>query len=64
VGVGNPDSIAPRRRDTYNECPTWLADAHADLDRAVLEAYRWPAELDDGSILERLLVLNLDREPA
>jgi type II restriction/modification system DNA methylase subunit YeeA len=48
----------------YNERPTWLANAHADLDRSVLDAYGWPPDLDDGSILERLLAQNLEREPA
>jgi hypothetical protein len=47
----------------YNERPTWLANAHADLDRAVLDAYGWPADLADDGVLERLLALNLEREP-
>lgn len=46
----------------YNERPTWLADAHRDLDTAVLAAYGWPADLPDEAILERLLELNLSRE--
>jgi hypothetical protein len=29
-----------------------------------LDAYGWPDDLSDESILERLLALNLDREPA
>jgi hypothetical protein len=48
----------------YNQHPSWLANAHADLDRAVLDAYGWPVELDADGILERLLALNLEREPA
>jgi type II restriction/modification system DNA methylase subunit YeeA len=48
----------------YNERPTWLIDAHRDLDRAVLDAYGWPAILDDALILERLLAVNQEREPA
>jgi hypothetical protein len=28
----------------YNQRPTWLENAHLDLDRAVLAAYGWPAE--------------------
>ena len=44
--------------------PTWLANAHADLDRAVLDAYGWPADHADEAVLERLLALNLAREPA
>lgn len=48
----------------YNERPTWLADAHATLDRAVWAAYGWPeppTETDDETILSRLLALNLER---
>jgi hypothetical protein len=48
----------------YNQRPTWLANAHASLDAAVLAAYGWPADLPDDEILARLLALNLDREPA
>jgi len=48
----------------YNERPTWLQNAHAALDRAVLDAYGWPADLPEGEILARLLDLNLQREPA
>jgi len=57
------DELAPRTlTNLYNERPTWLANAHAELDRAVLDAYGWPADLDDDGILERLLALNLERE--
>jgi len=45
----------------YNARPTWLGLAHQKLDRAVLAAYGWPADLSDDQILERLLVLNLER---
>lgn len=48
----------------YNQYPDWLRIAHDGLDRAVFAAYGWPedtAELADDEILERLLVLNLDR---
>jgi type II restriction/modification system DNA methylase subunit YeeA len=48
----------------YNERPTWLANAHASLDRAVWAAYAWPEppeETDDETILSRLLALNLER---
>ena len=51
----------------YNRNPAWLQDDHAALDRAVFDAYGWPeepADLDDDTILERLLELNLQREPA
>ena len=54
------DELAPRTlTNLYNERPTWLANAHADLDLAVLDAYAWPPDLDDNEVLERLLELNL-----
>ncbi|MGC4192862.1 MAG: hypothetical protein QM589_17085 [Thermomicrobiales bacterium] len=48
----------------YNARPTWLANAHATLDRAVWTAYGWtddPADTTDEQILERILALNLER---
>jgi hypothetical protein len=45
----------------YNERPTWLDLAHTKLDRAVLDAYGWPHDIDDQEILARLLALNLAR---
>jgi hypothetical protein len=45
----------------YNQRPSWLANLHAALDRAVWTAYGWtgdPAETTDEQILERLLALN------
>lgn len=45
----------------YNERPAWLDLAHRKLDEAVFDAYGWPADLLDEAILERLLVLNLER---
>jgi hypothetical protein len=45
----------------YNERPEWLANAHAQLDEAVFEAYGWNPTLSDEEILERLLALNLER---
>ena len=63
---GNPALNATdlRRRtltNLYNRRPTWLANAHAALDAAVADAYGWPADLPDATILERLLALNLAR---
>jgi type II restriction/modification system DNA methylase subunit YeeA len=48
----------------YNQRPTWLQDAHARLDAAVLDAYGWPADLPDDQLLARLLEENLSRAPA
>jgi type II restriction/modification system DNA methylase subunit YeeA len=63
-GLDEPQLATRTLTNLYNDCPTWLANAHSDLDRAVLDAYGWPDDLSDESILERLLALNLDREPA
>lgn len=54
----------------YNARPTWLANAHAALDRAVWAAYGWPAgdgpggtpaDTPEDTILARLLALNAER---
>lgn len=45
----------------YNTYPTWLQNAHVNLDNAVADAYGWPADLSDHQILESLLSLNLHR---
>ena len=42
----------------YNERPSWLANAHRELDGAVAAAYGWPYDLDDDEVLSRLLVMN------
>ena len=47
----------------YNQRPTWLVLAHQKLDSAVFAAYGWPDTLSDDEILERLLTLNLRRDP-
>jgi hypothetical protein len=38
-----------------------LDDLHYGLDTAVLAAYGWPPDLDEETVLERLLALNLAR---
>ncbi len=48
----------------YNQRPEWLAQAHRQLDDAVLAAYGWPDTLSDDAILARLLELNLSRKAA
>ncbi len=61
----DPDELSKRTlTNLYNARPTWLQHAHAALDTAALAAYGWPADLPDPEILERLLALNLEREPA
>jgi type II restriction/modification system DNA methylase subunit YeeA len=48
----------------YNENPSWLQNAHHELDQAVLAAYGWPADISDQDILARLLQLNKERSAA
>jgi len=38
-----------------------LRQLHDDLDKAVADAYGWPADLPDAEILERLVSLNAER---
>ncbi len=45
----------------YNKRPTWLENACAELDAAVLEAYGWPTDISNDEILGKLLELNLAR---
>ncbi len=73
VNVLTPTASTPdkmRREMTlthiYNRMDRWLQFDHEKLDRAVFDAYGWsedPADLDDDTILERLLELNLSRDP-
>ena len=46
----------------YNKKPTWLTDAHRNLDAAVFAAYGWNPDMSDADILEKLLALNLGRK--
>lgn len=73
VVAGYPDRLLPvddkaaielKKRtltNLYNQRPTWLANAHKDLDAAVAAAYGWPDDLSDDEVLQRLLALNLER---
>lgn len=45
----------------YIERPAWLEHAHRKLDEAVFAANGWPTDLSDERLLERLLVLKLER---
>jgi len=70
VAPGFPDRILPRNdtaavelkgrtlTNLYNERPTWLENAHRDLDAAVATAYGWPADIAEDDALARLLALN------
>ncbi len=61
----NPEAAAILKKRTltnlYNERPTWLDNAHRDLDAAVAAAYGWPADISEEDALARLLALNLER---
>ncbi len=62
-GLATADLAKRTLTNLYNQRPTWLANAHADLDAAVFAAYNgWTADAD-GEILERLLALNHLRSP-
>jgi len=65
-GLQLPETELKKRTLTnlYNQRPTWLVNAHAALDAAVLGAYGWGDQLSDSEILARLLELNLQRESA
>lgn len=63
LGLSEEELASRTLTNLYNERPTWLANAHAHLDRAVLDAYGWQADLLAEEILARLLALNLEREP-
>jgi len=76
VVPGFPDRIVPvdakaaailktrTLTNLYNERPTWLDNAHRDLDTAVAAAYGWPADITEEDALARLLALNLERAAA
>ncbi len=73
VAPGYPDRILPKTAEAaaklktrtltnlYNERPSWLDSAHAELDRAVASAYGWPEDISTEDALARLLALNLER---
>jgi type II restriction/modification system DNA methylase subunit YeeA len=42
----------------YNQHPSWLAQAHEGLDRAVHDAYGWDWPLSPADVLDKLLALN------
>jgi hypothetical protein len=73
VVKGYPDRILPKDEaaaqvlktrtltNLYNERPSWLHNAHRDLDTAVADAYGWEAEMSDDEMLTKLLALHLQR---
>ena len=68
VNADRSASLCGKKRtltNLYNARPTWLAQLHERLDRAVWAAYGWddpdPATVEEDTILSRLLALNLER---
>ena len=45
----------------YNQRFTWLDIAHRELDEVVFAVYGWPVNLSDEQLLEKLLVLNIEK---
>ncbi|MGF7206716.1 type II restriction/modification system DNA methylase subunit YeeA [Skermanella aerolata] len=45
----------------YNERPAWLANAHRELDAAVVAAYGWVEDISDEDALAELFALNQAR---
>jgi len=56
-------TVVARRTLTalYNEKPSWLDQAHRNLDGAVAAAYGWPEDISTADALFELLALNLER---
>jgi type II restriction/modification system DNA methylase subunit YeeA len=73
VAPGYPDRLLPideraaallktrTLTNLYNEKPTWLINAHRELDEAVAAAYHWPVDLVEDELLRRLLALNQEQ---
>lgn len=73
VAPGFPDRILPvddaaadqlktrTLTNLYNARPTWLTNAHKDLNEAVAAAYGWQPDISDDEVLSQLLKLNLER---
>jgi hypothetical protein len=73
VVPGFPDRVVPlddeagaslRKRtltNLYNERPTWLVNAHRDLDATVAAAYGWESDISEDDALAVLLRLNAAR---
>lgn len=61
------DPEVPKERtltNLYNERPTWLQNAHRDLDAAVAAAYGWHTDISDDDALGALFALNQNRSLA
>jgi len=57
---GNPFTAQERTQHELAQTEI-LRQLHDELDQAVLDAYGWPADIQDAEILERLVALNRER---
>ncbi len=76
VVPGLPDRFIPRDAvaaielskrtltNLYHDRPTWLDNAHRELDVAVAAAYGWPEDISTEDALAALLELNRERAAA
>ena len=61
----NPRDLAPEELEArtltnlYNNRPTWLDDAHSELDNLVTGTYGWASAISARDVLSELLRLNL-----
>jgi len=56
------EPFTPAEREQHTNAQTEiLRQLHDELDQAVLDAYGWPADIQDAEILERLVALNRER---
>jgi hypothetical protein len=46
----------------YNDNPTWLQEAHRELDDLVLKAYGWNSSVSDEEIISGLRLLNTGKQ--
>ena len=60
-GASEDDLRKRTLTNLYNQRPSWLAQAHERLDRAVHAAYGWEYPLEPDDVLARLVELNLAR---
>lgn len=56
------EALTTKEKDIHEKgLVSVLRRIHDELDRAVFDAYGWPADLTDEAILERLVALNRER---
>ena len=61
-GAASALALTPKERQIHEQgLVTVLRELHDELDRAVLDAYGWPHDLDGQALLQRLVDLNAAR---